>query len=67
MGETEVLVGYRLYVVEEWMSKSAQLWSVVEFTGHQHDKILAAAVSARAPTSIRSSAGEFICNFLFYI
>eukprot|EP00026_Physarum_polycephalum_P000632 Phypoly_transcript_00633.p1 GENE.Phypoly_transcript_00633~~Phypoly_transcript_00633.p1 ORF type:complete len:1393 (+),score=288.25 Phypoly_transcript_00633:103-4281(+) len=57
LGETEVLVGYRLYVVEEWMSKSSQLWSVVEFTGHQQDKILATAVSARSPpSSIRSSS-----------
>ena len=62
MGETEVLVGYKLYVVEEWMVKSAQLWSVVEFTGNQHDKVLATAVSSRPSpaSSIRLSAGKYL-------
>ncbi len=51
--EPEVLLGYKLYAVAEWMNKNSQLWSVIEFTGHATDKIIVslAAVlpSDRAP------------------
>jgi hypothetical protein len=40
ISECEELIGYKLYVVEEWMFDPAQmLWTLVEFTGNEEDKV----------------------------